>query len=131
MNSCVHHFIDEGKENWVILTDSDEFLTYNFIKPGENHSYFDPIFQGPSAPTIGRRLAQRELAMPIRQRLPSYQNKTILSLIEDEQRDPSQDEFPSKNGCTRVVGLGFGTNVTAERKEELLMTRAFRNHKNA
>jgi hypothetical protein len=128
VNSCVHHFIDEGKENWVILTDTDEFLTYNFIKPGENHSYFDPHFQGPTAPTIGKRLAQRESAMPIRQRLPSYKNKTILSLIEDEQRDPSQDEFPRKNGCTRVVGLGFSTDVTDESKDELLMTLKFRHH---
>jgi hypothetical protein len=128
VNSCVHHFIDEGKEDWVLLTDTDEFLTYNFIKPGENHSYFDPHFQGPTAPTIGKRLAQRESAMPIRQRLPSYKNKTILSLIEDEQKNPSQDEFPRKNGCTRVVGLGFGTDVTDEREEELLMTLKFRNH---
>jgi len=57
--------------------------------------------------------------MPLRQRLPSYtQNKMILSLIQDEQRNPSQDVFPSKNACTRVVGLGFGTD----------MTRRFRNH---
>jgi hypothetical protein len=128
VDSCVHHFKDEGKENWVLLTDTDEFLTYNFIKPGENHSYFDPHFQGRTAPTIGKRRAQRESAMPIRQRLPSYKNKTILSFIEEEQRDASQDDFPSKKGCTRVVGLGFGTDVPDERKEELLMTLKFRNH---
>ena len=130
-NSCTHHFKNKGSENWLLLTDTDEFVTYNFIHPNEgNISYFDPssIFTGPTAPTQEQREADRIQALPIRQQLVKYKNKTILEWIKGQKSEMSQSYFPSESGCNRIVGLMYGTKVAEQNKQEILLTRKYQNH---
>ncbi len=133
VTSCTHHFIDRAKENWLLLADSDEFLSYNLIKQGEEEESPNSIFQGPTAPSKEKIASDREQALPIREQLLDYihQNTTILSLIQEQKDNSSQTYFPSISGCTRVVGLAFGTNVTNGNKGEILMTRKYQTHQKA
>jgi len=103
-SSCTHHFLDKGEEEWLLLTDTDEFLSYNFIQPGESISYFDKnsIFRGRSAPSLEKRAADRVKALPIRQQALAFWaqgNSTILSFIQEQRRanNSSCDYFPSQS----------------------------------
>jgi hypothetical protein len=70
-NSCFVMYstlIDKGEEEWLLLTDTDDFVSYNFVQPRENISYFDKnsIFHGPRAPSLEKRAAYRVKALTIR-----------------------------------------------------------------
>eukprot|EP00957_Ditylum_brightwellii_P089753 6836091-Ditylum_brightwellii.AAC.1 len=136
-SSCTHHFLDKGEEEWLLLTDTDEFLSYNFIQPGENISSFDKnsVFRGPRAPSLEKRAADRVKALPIRRKalafsaqgLTTKTNNTILSFIKAQRAsNSSHGYFPSQSGCTRIVGLTYGTNKSTSsdvKKFENLMTK--------
>ena len=61
VSSCTLHFLEKGYEEWLLLTDTDEFLSYNYILPVENISHFnkDSIFQGRRAPSVQKRATDR------------------------------------------------------------------------
>jgi len=144
VSSCTHHFLDKGEEEWLLLTDTDEFLSYNFIQPGENISSFDKdsIFRGPGAPSLEKRAADRVKALPIRRKALPFSaqgstaraNNTILSFIQAQRaNNASYDYFPSQSGCTRIVGLTYGTNESEStssdvKKSENLMTKRYQQH---
>eukprot|EP00984_Skeletonema_dohrnii_P037407 scaffold39445_cov155-Skeletonema_dohrnii-CCMP3373.AAC.1 len=163
ISSCTHHFLDKEAEEWLLLTDTDEFLAYNFIQRGENISYFDKdsidkdsIFQGQQsgrwgAPSVEKRAADRVKAVPIRHQALAFSeqgqgsasstNYTILSFMKEQRAigASSHEYFPSQSGCTRIVGLMYGTkeNSTAsagdsdsdvEKVENILMTKRYQQH---
>jgi len=66
-NSCFVMYstlIDKGEEEWLLLTDTDDFVSYE----RKNISYFDKnsIFHGPRAPSLEKRAAYRVKALTIR-----------------------------------------------------------------
>jgi hypothetical protein len=92
VQSCTRHFLEKGEEVWLLLTDTDEFLSYNFIQPRENISHFDKdsIFHGKRAPSVEKRAADRVEALPIRRQALAFSkqratsaNNTIFSFIEE------------------------------------------------
>ena len=129
--SCTHHFMDRAKEEWLLLTDSDEFLSYNFIQPGENRSHFDQSYFWKSD---DERAIMRSSAWPIRQLLPRFENDTILSFIQNQRDNTTQSYFPTESGCNRIVGLNYGVNTTEtddvnnEHDHDILMTKKYQKH---
>eukprot|EP00804_Cyclotella_cryptica_P010273 CCRYP_016730-RA/>CCRYP_016730-RA protein AED:0.37 eAED:0.87 QI:0/0/0/1/1/1/2/0/331 len=128
LSSCTHHFLDRAKEKYLILTDTDEFLSFNFILPDEDISHFNrnSIFSlgAKDTPSIGKRARDRLEAWPIRAIAGRNPNQTILSFIESQQ-ELQQTYFPAQSGCTRIVGLAYGTNTTDDLEDEPLMTKKY------
>jgi hypothetical protein len=105
VSSCTHHFLEKGYEEWLLLTDTDEFLSYNYILPGENISHFDKdsIFQGRRAPSVQKRATDRvKASLTFSEQGRGSPNNTILSFIET-QRSKHEVYFPSQSGCTRIA----------------------------
>jgi hypothetical protein len=64
---------------------------------------------------------------------PTSPNNTILSFIESLRTSNSSHRkyFQSQSGCTRSVGLTYGTNESSSsdgKKAEILMTKRFQHH---
>jgi hypothetical protein len=88
VSSCTHHFLEKGYEEWLLLTDTDEFLSYNYILPGENISHFDKdsIFQGRRAPSVQKRATDRvKASLTFSEQGRGSPNNTILSFIETQR----------------------------------------------
>jgi hypothetical protein len=107
--------------SWVLHTDTDEFLTYNFIKQDEDPSVYDER-KTYGAKTKSEINKERKRVLPIRQSLPSFRNSTILSFIKHKEK---MDR--TLHHRTRMVGLFFGSKpISAKDADEaLLMAPSF------
>ena len=124
--ACTHHFLDRGKEKYLLHTDTDEFLSYNLIDPTENFTHYDDNSMVSWIPKE-TRADTRKQAIPIRQQAHTalMNNTTILSFIENQERSNASSYFPTSTGCTRIVGVVYGTNTTDQTKDEILMTKKY------
>ena len=143
VQNCTKHFFEKKQEQWLLLTDSDEFLQYNYILPGgENISHFDreiSIFYNGgqkvrNAPSEESRAQGRRFALPIRESIQDFHSSkvTFQEFIQAQQANPhnlTQQYFPSANGCTRIVRLTYGIKTTNETQDEILTTKRYQFHK--
>lgn len=135
--SCTNHYRKLQREQYLLLVDTDEFVIYNPIMPLENLTHYpvfpESVFQGgPYFTGIERRKKDRLHAIPIRKWEIPYaleQRQTILEFIHNQKRNTNQTYFPNPNGCTRLVGLRYGTNISNTLKySSILMTQTFLHH---
>jgi len=88
-------------------------LSYNFIQPGENISFFDKdsVFRGPRASSLEKRAADRVKALPIRRKALAFSaqgstartNNTILSF--SKRRGPTMLLTITFQASRDVLGL--------------------------
>jgi len=137
VQNCTKHFFEKKQEQWLLLTDSDEFLQYNYILPGgENISHFDreiSIFYNGgqkvrNAPSEESRAQGRRFALPIRESIQDFHSSkvTFQEFIQAQQANPhnlTQQYFPSANGCTRIVRLTYGIKTITRPRMKFLRQR--------
>lgn len=102
VSECMKEHKRQG-ESWVLLTDTDEFLVFNYVSQkngGENLTFYDKNFYQ------RRDLVDkaRKTILPIRQKLPPLHNSTVAEFLR---------KHPSSNPCYRVVGLSFGSRESS------------------
>lgn len=136
--SCTNHYRNLQQEQYLLLTDSDEFVAYNPIMPLENLTHYpvfpESIFQGgPYFTGIEGRKKDCSHAIPIREKEIPYaleHHHTILDFIHhQQQKNTNQTYFPNPNGCTRLVGLKYGTNNSDTlNSSSILLTQTYLHH---
>jgi len=97
-------------QSWVYLSDSDEYLTYNYVHQDENASGYEDILLAWKPKE--KMDEERALAMPFRQTLPSIDisknkdniNNKILTYLDNQT-------FPA---CMRVPCLYFGIDESTD-----------------
>ena len=88
-------------EKWVLLTDTDEFLSFNYIHTeSENRTLYDIYLRR-------RRISDRKRRnnYPIRQRLPNLTETTIYDYLEQRGKNNPK--------CYRVPGIRLGPSNLA------------------
>lgn len=123
MPKCMLSHKRDG-QSWVLLPDSDEFLIYNYPHKDENVSRYDPILSWKQK----RIDAERELARPIRENLPSLHNTSFFSFLDSS-------DFPA---CLRLPAVYYGINESTPEEihknvpegidSEKFMTLLYRKH---
>ncbi|KAL3790833.1 LOW QUALITY PROTEIN: hypothetical protein ACHAWO_010672 [Cyclotella atomus] len=105
---------------WLLLTDTDEFLSYNYILPGENISHFDKdsIFQGRRAPSVQKRATDRvKASLTFSEQGRGSPNNTILSFIET-QRSKHEVYFPIRMYEDRTKEGSFTSRSDAKNTDQ-------------
>lgn len=82
-------------ESWVLLPDSDEYLVPNYIHDDEDPSFYEPLLKWKPRTTMD---TERQLAKPIRERLPALKNSSLVSFLND-------NDLPA---CMRLPCLYYG-----------------------
>jgi hypothetical protein len=103
----------DGKQ-WVLLTDTDEFLIPNYVHDDEDYTLYDAARPGNWQPDIDKERARVE---PIRQRFTSLRARspTVLSLLKNES---------ALGRCLRMPGLFFGADESNRTTEHVLSPEA-------
>jgi hypothetical protein len=87
-------------QSWVLHTDTDEFMLYNYIHDDEDHSNFDAIRKHDdpkSQEAYENEVRQlREKVLPIRKRLPTIGQVTIADFLA---------HFTFRGACFHMPGL--------------------------
>jgi hypothetical protein len=99
VTECMKEHKRNGQK-WVLLTDTDEFLIYNYIHPeAEDYSRYDQSRHSHSS--IDQSRNNRK---PIRDMLPPLNKTTVSDFINSLETNTSN---PRKS-CYRIPGLRFG-----------------------
>lgn len=96
----VHH--KRHNASWTLLTDNDEYLTFNYIHETEEDAsqYF------PKKDKYKKRAAkERKKYMPLRRQLPSLFNHTILDFLDEHSK--------SFERCVRIPYIRYGGGAGA------------------
>jgi hypothetical protein len=104
--SCMRHHKKNGA-SWVLLTDTDEFLVYNYLHT-EEEKYEETKYSSLGNEKRDPKLRQavdrkREQNLPIRQRLPSISNTTVMNFFK---------ELQPKRRCFRIPCTAYRGNYS-------------------
>lgn len=95
---CLQELHRRGVQDWVLLTDSDEYLLYNARHPAtEDPTLYDAQHRGRSVAQID---AARQRNLPLRDQLPILGQESLASFL-----DRHRDHFDRP--CLRVPGLAL------------------------
>ena len=94
--SCMRHFKQQDRD-WTLLTDTDEFLVYNYPHPSEDYTLYDTAGRGHWKAEIDR---EREAVRSIRQSLPSLVDTPIRTFL---------DMHMSNQKCLHIPGLSYSS----------------------
>jgi len=98
---------EKSPSHWVLCTDTDEYFTYNYIKPKHENASRYEWQEKTKSKKIPEINAAREKVAPLRALYPKFQNHTIASFmqyIKDHKEEVGNYYFPK---CLHSVGLFF------------------------
>jgi hypothetical protein len=115
VTACLKHHQQQGR-SWVLLTDTDEYLTFNDWHPDqEDMTHYD--FH-PKDPSFSDTLRQRNL--PIRQKMLPFQrkmNRTIMQFLTQLQLQRKNHHHPP---CYRIPGILYGPRTLVHNSDGML-----------
>jgi hypothetical protein len=94
----------EKQRNWTLLTDNDEYFTFNYIHDDEEISLYNP----PGRPWRKIIREERKKNSLIRKNLPNISNTTVLDFLDANQ---NRERFPR---CVRVPYIQYGGGIPFE-----------------
>jgi hypothetical protein len=105
---CFGDLYEKKKRDWTLLTDTDEFVTFNYRDPGtEDATRYDSITSFKSKDEVDRERASN---LPIRDLLPNLtQHVTIAQHLAAYEKVWSTTEQQTPR-CLRVPGLTFSSH---------------------
>jgi hypothetical protein len=107
VNQCLAYHKMDGR-SWVLLTDSDEFLLYNYVHKDENSLLYDDILSWKGANKIDQ---ERKVIKPIREHhLPTLNSTTIISFL-NSVRNSNIVALPD---CVRFPAIYFAAHEPSE-----------------